>query len=115
MHKLVGNLQLSRKMAAAVQRSVLTLRLAVILAVHHRIPWDTENRLWDLVSEKMGARRAEVQSKALGLGGEDFEDTCEAALELFTLAASEVRTLLNERQYEVAAHACRLTGGPLEG
>ncbi len=38
VHKLVENPQLSRKMAAAVQRSVHTLRLAVILAVHHRIP-----------------------------------------------------------------------------
>ncbi len=63
----------------------------------------------------MGARRAEVQSKALGLGDEDFEDTCEAALELFTLAAAEVRRLLNERQYEVVAHACRHADGPLEG
>ncbi len=54
VHRLVGNLQLKRKSAAAVQRSVLVIHMAKVLAVHHRILYDSENRIWDLVSAIVG-------------------------------------------------------------
>lgn len=37
VHRLVGNLQLGRRNAALVQRSLLAIHMAPILAVHHRI------------------------------------------------------------------------------
>ncbi len=83
VHKLVGNLELGRPRAAAVQRCLLALRIAPIFAVHHRFLYDTENCLWDLVASKMGQPWARVQDRAPGLGGEDSEDTCNAALELY--------------------------------
>jgi len=108
VHKLVGNLQLGRRSAASVQRSLLAIYMAPILAVRHRILYDTENQLWNLVSSKMGIKWAQLQSAALGEGGQSFEDTCRAALQLFALAAREVRNLLNKRQYQVVAHACEI-------
>ncbi len=114
VHKLVGNLELERQMAAAVQRSVLALRMARIMAVHHRILYDTENYLWDVVSERMGDRWAAAQSRALGLGGESQEEASEASLELYTMAAEEVRHLLNARQRDVVSHACALASRPWE-
>ncbi len=54
VHKLIGNLELGQKNSAAVQRSLLAIHLAQILAVHHRILYDSENQLWDLVSAEMG-------------------------------------------------------------
>jgi predicted nucleotidyltransferase len=113
VHRLIGNLQLKRRSAAAVQRSVLAIQMAKVLSVHHRILYDSENRLWDLVSAKMGKSWASAQSTALGEGGESFEDTCDAALRLFSLTAQEVKHLLDERQFQVVAHACKIAGHPL--
>lgn len=113
VHRLIGNLQLKRISAASVQRSVLTIHMAKVLSVYHRILYDSENRLWDLVSDKMGKPWASVQSAALGEHGEGFEDTCDAALQLFSLSAQEVKHLLDERQFQVVAHACKIAGFPL--
>lgn len=113
VHKLIGNWEQGRRWAAAVQRSILALRLASILAVHRRILYETENALWDLVAASMGPRWTRAQAAALGSGGESLERTCAAALELFALAAAEVRPLLNERQYRVVSHACAIAGYPL--
>ena len=112
VHRLVGNLQLKRRSAASVQRSVLAIQMAKVLSVHHRILYDSENQLWDSVSAKMGKSWASVQSAALGEGGESFEDTCDAALRLFSLTAQEVKDLLDERQLQVVAHACKIAGHP---
>jgi len=110
VHKLIGNLGLGRVNAAAVQRFLLAVRLAPILAVHHRILYDTENQLWDLVSARMGEEWTRLQSIALGESSREFEETCRAALKLYSLAAQEIKQLLNERQYLVVAHACEIAG-----
>ena len=52
--KLVAALQAGCRTTPAVQRSVLVLHPAQILAVHRRILYGSENRLWDLVAEAMG-------------------------------------------------------------
>jgi len=114
VHRLIGNLQLGRKRAAAIMRSVLAFKMAQILAVHCRILYDTENRLWNLVSTKMGTEWTQLQSIALGEGNQNFEDTCKAALQLYATTAQEVRHLLNQRQYHVVAHACDIAGHPLK-
>jgi len=113
VHRLIGNLQLGRGVAAAVQRSVLAIRMAPILAVHFRILYDTENQLWSLVSTRMGTEWTRLQSIALGEGHQNFEDTCEAVLRLYATAAQEVRHLLNQRQLQVVEHACEMAGHPL--
>jgi len=113
VHRVVGNLQLGRRSAAAAQRSALALKMAPIMAAYHRIFYDSENRLWDLVSKRMGRKWAQVQSIALGEGGQSLDDTCKAALQLFALAAQEVRHLLDQRQYQVVAHACEIAGHSL--
>jgi hypothetical protein len=90
---------------AAVQRSVLALHPAQILAVHRRILYGSENRLWDLVAETMGEEWHVAQSAALRLNEEPFEETCWAALKLYGLAVDNVWQLLGERQRGVANHA----------
>ena len=114
VHRLVGSLRLGRPWAAAVTRSVLAIRLAPILAVHHRIIYDTENNLWDFVGEKMGAEWSRAQSAALGTGGETLQESCDAALQLFVLAAMELDDCLNERQRIVVKHACTIARGMME-
>jgi hypothetical protein len=114
VHKLIGNLQLKRRSATAVQRSLLTIHMAPILAVHHRILYDTENQLWNLVSKKMGKKWARIQNVALQESRRSFKETCKAALQLYALTAQEVKDLLNKQQYEVVSHACEIAGYPLK-
>jgi Nucleotidyltransferase domain len=115
VHKLVTALGGGRRSTAAVQRSLLAVRLAPILAVHRRLLYDTENLLWGLVGDAMGEEWREAQSITLGLGGEEFEAGCAAALKMYGLAVAEVSRLLDERQRRVVRHACILAGYPLSG
>jgi hypothetical protein len=98
VHKLVAALRTEHRATAAVQRSVLALHPAHILAVHRRILYGSENRLWDLVADAMGEEWRLAQSAVLGLNGEQFEETCQAALRLYDLAAAETHSLLDEGQ-----------------
>jgi len=111
--KLAGNLRLDRKWAAAVQRSLLAIRMAPILAVHFRILYGSENGLWDLVGESMDDEWKKLQSAAFGEGKTTFVESCEAALQLYSVAASSIRSLLSERQQAVVAYACKLAKRPL--
>lgn len=107
--KLLAARRGNDRLLAAVQRSVLALRLPRVMAVHHRLLYETENRLWHLVAQRMGDEWAAAQAAALGL--EPGEDADRAALRLFALAAEEVRPLLTPSQAAVAALALR-GGGP---
>ena len=109
-HKLVAALGREDPSTAAVQRSVLAVRLAPILAVHHRVLYGSENALWDVVGAAMGEEWSRAQSDALGLGDETFEETCRGALRLYGLAAEEVHHLFDGRQERVVRHARRLSG-----
>jgi hypothetical protein len=106
VHKLVSALRDGRMWTAAVQRNVLALHLAPILAVHLRLLYETENRLWDLVAKGMGPEWQEGQRAA-------FEDpllpSCRAALHLYGLAAEAVTPLLTPVQREVVRYAASLT------
>lgn len=108
VHRLVGRLEFGHPLGASVQRSVLALRLGQILAVHHRILYETENVLWDVVAARMGEEWAGTQEAALGVNDVSFEETCQAALRLYVLAAEAVMHLLDGRQRPVVEHACRL-------
>ena len=105
VHKLVGMLERGERFGGAIQRSLLAIRLAPILALHRRILYGSENRLWDLVAESMGEPWAATQSAALSLNGESFEESARAALRLYVLASDEIAPLLSDQQREVVAHA----------
>jgi hypothetical protein len=109
--KIAGALRRRRMLSAAVQRDLLALRLAPVLAVHHRILYGTENVLWDMVGERMGSDWRDVQAAALGTGGESLEAGCAAAVELFRLAASSIWDLLDEPQRAVVTHALQAGSG----
>jgi hypothetical protein len=112
VHKLVGMLRSGNKHAAAAQRSILAVWLAGHIAEHRRILFATDNVLWDLVAESMGEPWASAQARAFSEHGESLEDSCRAALELYRLAAADVRPLLGRHQREVVDAACDLTPGP---
>lgn len=110
VHKLVTALHRGGRPAAAIQRSILSVRLAPILTVHRRILYGSENRLWTLVSEAMGEGWRRTQSTALGLDGEPFGLTCRAALELYRLAVDAAEHLFDGHRERVVSHALELAG-----
>lgn len=103
--KLVAARRASERQLAAVQRSILALRLPACMAVHHRLLFDSENRLWSTVNQALGERWATAQAAALGLGEPERAD--EAALTLFTLAVDQPRPLLSPQQHAVVDFALR--------
>ena len=105
VQKLVAALDEHRMLTAAVQRDILALRLARILAVHHHLLYGSENLLWDQVGEQMSAEWRRTQAAAFSIAGESFDASCAAALRLFRLASDCVASLLDERQAAVIRHA----------
>jgi predicted nucleotidyltransferase len=103
--KVVGSLRAGNDLNAAVQRSVIALRLAKALAIHRRILCGSENRLWGIVADELGPSWRAAQASALGLDDADLEASCRSALVLFDLAVEEVRALLDDRQCAVVDHA----------
>lgn len=108
VHKLVAAREKGNRSAAAVQRSLLAIHLAPVLAVHHRILYGSDNHLWDLVAEAMGERWSRAQATALGINDESFGEGCVATLELYRLAADKVAHLLDGRQRAVVERALAL-------
>lgn len=111
--KLVASLERGARLTAAVQRNVLALRLAGLMALHHRLLYGTENRLWDLVAAELGEPWSSLQAQAMGLSGEPFEQTCRAALGLYAWAARAARASFDEQQAAVVNQACRWAGHSL--
>jgi predicted nucleotidyltransferase len=108
VHKLVGALARGDQLGAAIQRSILALRLGPILAVAERIMYESENVLWHLLDERLGDPWRSTQAAALGMGGMSGATPAEAALELYRLAADRAHALLDERQRAVVERALRL-------
>lgn len=103
--KLVAAIANGRKLTMAVQRDLLAVHLAPILAVHHRMLYGSENALWNQVGDAMGAEWRRTQGAALSVGQESLEESCAAALHLLSLAIDAVQPLLDDRQLRVARHA----------
>jgi hypothetical protein len=108
VHKLAGTFRAGTTHAAAAQRSILAVFLAGHIAEHRRILFATDNVLWDLVAESMGEPWASAQARAFSEHGESLQESCHAALDLYRLAAAEVRPLLTRHQREVVDAACAL-------
>jgi hypothetical protein len=115
VQKLVAALEGGRRFAAAAQRNVLALRLALVLSVHRRVLYDSENVLWDLVAEAEGERWAALQRAAFADGGEPLPASARAALALYAHAAAEVDPLLDPRQRAIVAHARSLIVATIGG
>ncbi|MBA2372596.1 MAG: nucleotidyltransferase domain-containing protein, partial [Chloroflexi bacterium] len=108
--KLVAARRTDDRQLAAVQRSTLALRLPPVMAVHHRLLYDSENRLWAMVAETIGAGWSAAHRTALGLGEPGAADA--AALTLYTLVAEEVDQLLSADQRAVVRVALRAAEDP---
>jgi hypothetical protein len=113
VHKLVNLRRAGNLTGAAVQRSILSGRMGVVMAIHLRLLFDTENELWNLVDERLGEPWKSTQARAFGLAGESFDETCRAALKLYRLAAAEAFPRLDERQQAVVSYACELASRPV--
>ncbi len=107
--RLVGHVERGESRRAAVQRSVMALQLAAVMAVHHRLLYETENRLWDLVCDVTGREWAKAQDAALSIRGEDVAASADAALTLYRLVSERVAPLLSVEQRRVVTSALRLT------
>ena len=101
--KLIAALRAGKHTTAAIQRSVIALRMAGIMALRRRVLYGSENRLWDMLADEMGDPWAAAQTCALGLNGDPFEATCRAALELYALTAAEVFSDLDAEQRRIVA------------
>ncbi len=97
-----GAIRIGHHVKAAVQRS--------ILAVHRRLLYGPENRLWDLGADAVGEEWRLAQSAAFVLNGGPFKETCRAALELYNRAVGEARSLLDDCQRRMVCHARELGG-----
>jgi hypothetical protein len=92
--KLRAALAVGRPLTAAVQRDLLAVRLARIMAVHLRLLYGSENGLHELVAERMGDNWRRAQEAA-------FAADHEAAIRLYRMAAGVVAPLLDVRQRAV--------------
>lgn len=113
VHTLVSNLDQNAREAAAAIASQLALHVAKFLSVHHRLLYESENDLWEMVADVMGDEYSHDQDLALGVDKATLEEASEAALRLFGMAAAETAPLLDDTQRAVVEHACRLAGHPL--
>lgn len=105
VHKLVGARRRNDRLALAVQRSILALRLGPIMAVAQRILYESENVLWHLLGQALGDPWRSAQHRALGLDAELLDDSADAALELYRLVANAAAPHLDERQRAVVDRA----------
>ena len=112
IHTLVKGLDEKNDFAAAAERSQIAMNLVQFLSVHRRLLYESENDLWDDVADEMGEHWADLQRTAL-VADSDLRTSSRAAMDMFLLAAHDVRDLLDDTQREVVAHACELAGGSL--
>jgi hypothetical protein len=110
VHRLVGQTAGGRARSAGVIRCLLAVHMATILAVHHRILYETENRLWDLVAEVEGAEWTAAQDHALGVVPVSAAAAARAALDLYALVADRTAHLLDAEQTAVVHRALTVAG-----
>lgn len=108
VHSLYSNLDQDNIMGAAMQRATIALETAPVMAVHHRILYESEKKLWELVAEQHGDDWTKAQEGALAQNGEGFRESCDAAFRLFAMAAETTRDLLDDEQRPVVEHALEL-------
>ena len=114
--KLVAARRIGDLHLGSIQRSILALRLPMVMAVHHRVLYDSENHLWRMVSEASGEQWAAAHAGALRLGdGGTAEDADRSALALYALAVESIGHLLSDDQRAVVDVALRACGEDFVG
>ncbi len=113
--KLIRALAESQPETAAVQRNLIANRLAVVMAVHRRILWGSENGLWERVGARVGGKWHAAQRVALGVGEVDLEGSCRGALELYRLTGDAVRKTLSSEQVRILEHVRGVVDGTAVG
>jgi len=106
--KLVVSMDKHNWTNAAAQRSVLALRIPIILAVQKKILYRSENEVWDKISNIMGHKFSQAMKQALLCDGVVLTESCQAALDMYYIAAQEVYKTLSPRQKEVVDYACTI-------
>jgi hypothetical protein len=101
VQKLRAALTRGDEVTAAVQRDVLALRMARVMAVRHRLLLTREEDPWPEVARVVGADWEKAQRRAFALDGASFAESCAAALDLFRMSAGAVEEWMDERQREV--------------
>ncbi len=111
IHKVLNALASADDVVAASRRNALVGRLPLVMSVRRRILYDSEKRIWDLVSAELSDRWRRDQRQALAAGGEHLNVSVNAALRLYLNAASECAALLSDEQREVIECALGLIRG----
>jgi hypothetical protein len=108
VHKLVAARRRDDRLGLSIQRSILALRLGPIVAVAHRILYESENVLWHLLDEQLGEPWRSTQAAALAIGAGTNRSSAAASLELYRLAAAAADSHLDTRQRPVVERALAL-------
>ncbi len=108
-----GHHKRGKRSVAAVFKGVLSARLAMILSVHLRIIYDSENAVWDTVADRMGSPWGTLQAASLSIADEPFDTSFRATMELYALAVRTVVHDSDERQLGVVVPTCEILGFPL--
>jgi predicted nucleotidyltransferase len=106
--KLVGSMARGELDTAAVCRNLLAESLAFVLAVHRRTVWTTDNGLWERLGREVGPEWGRAQRRALALSGENLEQSARAALELYVLTATYVRSVLRPKERATVERVCAI-------
>jgi hypothetical protein len=105
IYKVIAGILHDQRRMAAVNRAVLALRLAHLVALRRGLLWETENDLWDLVAGELGEGWAADQDAALGLADAPTAEQSRSALTLYARAAREIAPILDDRQRAVVRGA----------
>ncbi|GAA2308407.1 hypothetical protein GCM10009853_077290 [Glycomyces scopariae] len=90
VHKVHGMLALGRARAAAANRLILALALAVPMAAANRLLYGSENDLWDALARTEGPAWARAWDTATGLAPAPHDTACRAAADLYRTAAARL-------------------------
>ena len=101
VYKVVAGIVYEQQRMSAVNRGVLALQLAHLVALRRGLLWQSENVLWDLVADELGEEWARDQDTALGLADSPSAEQARASLTLYARAAREIAPILDEGQRAV--------------
>jgi len=113
--KLLRALETGESETASVQRNLLADRMGFLRSVEFEYLWGTENGLWERVAARAGPAFRSAQRAALGTGGESWQESCEAALRLYSLTARANLGVLRGERRRLVVEACRRAGYPIDG
>lgn len=98
VHKLATALERGDHLAAAILRSLLAIRLPLVMSVHLRLLYASENDVWNLVADALGPEWERMQRSALALDNVTPLEACIASASLFLDAYRYILPYLDVRQ-----------------